>query len=176
MLRTLVLTAFLIVDGTASVMFSIERRRHHPTCVAGQHHRSAAYGFHHLRSVQEGHLGNRPDRRIDMIFGGSALVVVALRDAILVLNAGPSSIKFSLAGAESQRRAPASSRASDLAYILFAKGGTDALLVEDRLGEPTTHEAPAAARATFEDRHFVAAGHQVVHDGSLYSRPRMKIL
>jgi acetate kinase len=102
-------------------------------------------------------------------------------DAILVLNAGSSSIKFSVF--------PGNARPSRQDLIcdgecegighrvhFTAKNGAGASLVDKQLAEGTTHEDALAAllhwlEAQFKDHRLVAAGHRVVHGGSLYTAP-----
>ena len=104
-----------------------------------------------------------------------------MSDAILVLNAGSSSIKFSLF--------PGHSRPSreDLLcegscegighHVRFAaKDGAGATLLDERLPEGASHEAALASllrwlQSKFPAYPLIAAGHRVVHGGSTYSEP-----
>jgi len=57
-----------------------------------------------------------------------------------------------------------------------AKNGAGASLVDEQLAEGTTHEDALAAllrwlEAHFQDHRLIAAGHRVVHGGSLYTAP-----
>jgi acetate kinase len=102
-------------------------------------------------------------------------------DAILVLNSGSSSIKFSLF--ESHVRP---SRQGLICEGQFegighrghftAKDRAGASLVDQHLAEGTTHEYALSAllrwlETSFQDHWLVAAGHRVVHGGSLYTAP-----
>lgn len=104
-----------------------------------------------------------------------------MSDAILVLNAGSSSIKFSLF--------PGHARPSRQDLIcdgecegigdrvhFTAKDRAGTSLVDEHLAEGTTHEDALAALlrwlgAHFKDHRLIAAGHRVVHGGSLYTAP-----
>ncbi|MDR3537427.1 MAG: acetate/propionate family kinase [Acetobacteraceae bacterium] len=103
------------------------------------------------------------------------------RAVILVLNAGSSSIKFSVF--------PAAARPDRADLVcegecegighrghVFAKDGAGATLVDAQLGEDTTHDDALAAllrwlAGRFPDDRLAAAGHRVVHGGSRYSAP-----
>lgn len=104
-----------------------------------------------------------------------------MSDAILVLNAGSSSIKFSVF--------PGHARPSRQALIcdgecegighrvhFTAKNGAGASLVDEQLAEGATHEDALAAllswlEAHFKDHRLIAAGHRVVHGGAVYAAP-----
>ena len=104
-----------------------------------------------------------------------------MSDAILVLNAGSSSIKFSVF--------PGHKRPGREALIcegacegighrvhFTAKDRNSASLVDEYLTEGTTHEDALAAllrwlEAHYLDHQLVAASHRVVHGGSLYIAP-----
>jgi acetate kinase len=102
-------------------------------------------------------------------------------DALLILNAGSSSIKFALFPGHLR---PAR---SDLVcegeyegighHVHFtAKDGAGCRLIDERLPELTTHEDIVAAllrwlEQRFPDQTLVAAGHRVVHGGSRYTGP-----
>jgi|SRR5580658_4007570 acetate kinase len=104
-----------------------------------------------------------------------------MNDSILVLNAGSSSLKFSVFGA--------SARPSRAGLVcdgacegighrghFTARDRAGATLVDTLLDEATTQESALAAVLRWLDRHFpdetlVAAGHRVVHGGALYTSP-----
>ena len=104
-----------------------------------------------------------------------------MSDAILVLNAGSSSIKFSVF--------PGNARPSRQDLIcdgecegighrvhFTAKNGAGASLVDEQLAEGATHEDALAALlhwldAHFKDHRLIAAGHRVVHGGAVYTAP-----
>ena len=101
--------------------------------------------------------------------------------AVLVLNAGSSSIKFVLFPAD--QRPARGNLICEGAYdglrhrVHFsAKDGTGSPLVNEDLPEITTHEEVVAALlgwlgARFPDRELAAAGHRVVHGGTRYDGP-----
>lgn len=101
--------------------------------------------------------------------------------AVLVLNAGSSSIKFALFPAD--QRPARGNLICEGAYdglrhrVHFsAKDGTGSPLVNEDLPEITTHEEVVAALlgwlgARFPDRELAAAGHRVVHGGTRYDGP-----
>ena len=106
----------------------------------------------------------------------------AMSDAILVLNAGSSSIKFSLfpgdVATEPSRTSyvTANARASGTACISRRRTAPERSLVDEHLAEGRTHEDALAAllrwlEGRFQDHRLVAAGHRVVHGGSLYNAP-----
>jgi acetate kinase len=102
-------------------------------------------------------------------------------DTILVLNAGSSSIKFSLF--EGRVRPSREGLICDGAcegighrVHFIAKDRTGASLVDESLAEGTTHEDALAAllrwqEGQFQDHRLIAAGHRVVHGGSAYAAP-----
>ncbi len=104
-----------------------------------------------------------------------------MSDAILVLNAGSSSIKFSLfPGHERPTRqgiicdGACEGIGHDVHFT--AKDNTGASVVDKVLAEGTTHEDALGAllhwlQNRFPDYQLVAAGHRVVHGGSLYTEP-----
>jgi len=102
-------------------------------------------------------------------------------DAILVLNAGSSSIKFSMfPGHERPTRQGVicEGECEGIGHRVHftAKDRTRASLIDEYLTEGTTHEAALAALQSWLESHFhddqlVAAGHRVVHGGSLYTAP-----
>jgi len=102
-------------------------------------------------------------------------------DAILVVNAGSSSIKFSLFdGHEQPNRQDliCDGECEGIGHRVHftAKNGAGASLVDKQLAEGTTHEDALAAllpwlEAHFKDHRLVAAGHRVVHGGSRYTAP-----
>jgi acetate kinase len=102
-------------------------------------------------------------------------------DAILVLNAGSSSLKFSVfPGHENPRRQGiiCEGECEGIGHRVHfaAKDRAGASLVDEYLTEGTTHEDALAALLRWLDDHFVdtqlvAAGHRVVHGGSLYTAP-----
>jgi acetate kinase len=102
-------------------------------------------------------------------------------DAILVLNAGSSSIKFSVfPGHERPNRQGiiCEGECEGIGHRVHftAKDRTGASLVDEYLTEGTTHEDALAALLRWLEGHFldnqlVATGHRVVHGGSLYTEP-----
>jgi acetate kinase len=103
-------------------------------------------------------------------------------DAILVLNAGSSSIKFSLfPGHErpSRQGLICEGQCEGIGHRghFSAKSAAGVSLVDEDLADPaTTHEDALAALLGWRENHFrdvrlVAAGHRVVHGGSLYTAP-----
>jgi acetate kinase len=102
-------------------------------------------------------------------------------DAILVLNAGSSSIKFSVfPGHERPNRQGiiCEGECEGIGHRVHftAKDRSGASLVDQYLAEGTTHEDALAALLRWLEDHFhdnqlVAAGHRVVHGGSLYAAP-----
>jgi acetate kinase len=104
-----------------------------------------------------------------------------MSDAILVLNAGSSSIKFSLF--EGHVRPEPKALICDGEFegighrVHFAvKDRSGTSLTDQYLTEATSHEDAIAALLSWVERQFpnnrlVAAGHRVVHGGSLYSIP-----
>jgi acetate kinase len=104
-----------------------------------------------------------------------------MTDAILVLNAGSSSIKFSVFRGDvqpSREDIICDGECEGIGHRVHftAKDRTGALLVDEYLAEGTTHEDALAALLHWQDGHFqdhrlVAAGHRVVHGGSVYAAP-----
>jgi acetate kinase len=102
-------------------------------------------------------------------------------DAILVLNAGSSSIKFSVfPGHETPGRQGliCEGECEGIGHRghFFAKDRSGASLVDEVLGEATSHEEALSALLRWLESHYlgnqlVAAGHRVVHGGSLYAAP-----
>jgi acetate kinase len=102
-------------------------------------------------------------------------------DAILVLNAGSSSIKFSMfPGHERPTRQGiiCEGECEGIGHCVHftAKDRSGAPLVDEHLAEGTTHEDALAALLAWLEGHFhedqlVAAGHRVVHGGSCYVAP-----
>ena len=103
-----------------------------------------------------------------------------MSDAILVLNAGSSSIKFSLFEGHvrpDRKGLICDGECEGIGHRVHftAKNRTGASLVDEYLAEGTTHEDALAALLSWLESHFqdrlVAAGHRVVHGGSLYTAP-----
>jgi acetate kinase len=104
-----------------------------------------------------------------------------MSDAILVLNAGSSSIKFSVfKGHErpSRQGIICEGECEGIGHRVHfsAKDRAGASLVDEHLAEGTTHEEALAAllrwlEDRFHDDRLVAAGHRVVHGGQLYTAP-----
>jgi acetate kinase len=102
-------------------------------------------------------------------------------DAILVLNAGSSSLKFSVfPGHERPTRQGlmCEGECEGIGHRVHftAKDRSRAPLVDRYLSDGTTHEEALAALLDWIEGHFhddrlVAAGHRVVHGGSLYAAP-----
>jgi acetate kinase len=102
-------------------------------------------------------------------------------DAILVLNAGSSSIKFSVFPGHQRPSRQAILCEGECEGIghrvhFTAKDRNGASLVDEVLTEGTTHEEALAALLRWLEVHFlddqlVAAGHRVVHGGALYTAP-----
>ena len=104
-----------------------------------------------------------------------------MSDAIIVLNAGSSSIKFSLF--EGHARPSRQSLICDgefdgighrIHFVATDNAGTS--LADEYLMEGTTHEDALATLLSWVERQFrdyrlVVAGHRVVHGGSLYTAP-----
>jgi acetate kinase len=101
--------------------------------------------------------------------------------SILVLNAGSSSIKFSLFQGHSQPSRQGLLCEGQYAGIghrvrFTAKDGGGSLLLDEHLPEGTTHEDALAALLRrlanqFPQDRLIAAGHRVVHGGALYTGP-----
>ena len=104
-----------------------------------------------------------------------------MSDAILVLNAGSSSIKFSLfSGDERPMRQDliCEGECEGIGHQVHftAKDGKGAGLIDEHLPEGATHQDALAAllgwlERTFPQYPLIAAGHRVVHGGSLYTGP-----
>jgi len=102
-------------------------------------------------------------------------------DAILVINAGSSSIKFSVfPGHQTPTRQGilCEGECEGIGHRVHftAKDRNGASLLDETLTEGTTHEEALAALLQWLEVHFlndqlVAAGHRVVHGGSLYTAP-----
>ena len=104
-----------------------------------------------------------------------------MSDAILILNAGSSSIKFSLF--EGHVRPGPKGLICDGEFDgighrvhFVAKGDSGATLADQYLTNATTHEDALATLLSWVERQFpnndlVAAGHRVVHGGSVYAAP-----
>ncbi|HUZ91516.1 MAG TPA: acetate/propionate family kinase [Methylocella sp.] len=102
---------------------------------------------------------------------------------ILVLNAGSSSIKFSLYAATDAaiHGAPLCMGAIDgigHAARFHVAAGKGNVLLDTNLGEAKTHEAALSAmlqwlEQTFTAHHLRAAGHRVVHGGSRFTAPTL---
>jgi acetate kinase len=102
-------------------------------------------------------------------------------DAILVLNAGSSSIKFSVFPGHDEPNRKGIICEGECEGIghrvhFTAKDGAGVSLIDEYLAEGTTHEDALAAllrwlEGHFQDQQPVAAGHRVVHGGSLYTAP-----
>ena len=104
-----------------------------------------------------------------------------MSDAILVLNAGSSSIKFAVFPGHQRPTRQGLICEGECEGIghrvrFTAKDRGRASLVDAYLTDGTTHEEALAALLNWIERHFqddrlVAAGHRVVHGGSLYTAP-----
>ncbi|WP_213736926.1 acetate/propionate family kinase [Bradyrhizobium sp. dw_411] len=104
-----------------------------------------------------------------------------MSDAILILNAGSSSIKFSLFEGHVRPGAKGLICDGELDGIghrvhFVAKDNSGATLADQYLTDAATHENTLAALLRWVERQFsnsdlVAAGHRVVHGGSVYSSP-----
>jgi acetate kinase len=104
-----------------------------------------------------------------------------MSDAILILNVGSSSIKFSLF--EGHERPGLTGLICDgeihgIGHRVYfvARDRSGASLTNRHLAEATSHEDALSALLNWMERRFsntrlVAAGHRVVHGGSLYSVP-----
>jgi acetate kinase len=101
--------------------------------------------------------------------------------AILVLNAGSSSIKFSLFPGDERpvrRDLICDGECEGIGHQVhfIAKDGKGAALIDEHMPEGETHEDALAAilrwlERTFPRHPLIAAGHRVVHGGSLYAGP-----
>lgn len=104
-----------------------------------------------------------------------------MSDAILVLNAGSSSIKFSVFPGHvrpSRQSLICDGECEGIGHRVHfkTKDRAGVSLVDEYLAEGTTHEDALAAlmlwlEGHFQDHRLVAAGHRVVHGGSLYTAP-----
>lgn len=104
-----------------------------------------------------------------------------MSDAILVLNAGSSSIKFSLFSGQVEPTRQGFYCEGECEGIghqihFVAKDNAGAALVDERLPEGATHEDALAALLSWLERRFpqhrlIAAGHRVVHGGADYKGP-----
>jgi len=102
-------------------------------------------------------------------------------DAILVINAGSSSLKFSLFPAEQRPSRQDLVCEGEFEGIrhrahLTIKDGAGAALADEFLKEGATHEDALAVFLRRLDQHFpqqelIAAGHRVVHGGAIYREP-----
>ena len=104
-----------------------------------------------------------------------------MNGTILVLNAGSSSIKFSLFPADdrpARRDLLCDGQMEGIRHRVhfFAKNAAGAPLVERHLDEGTDHQAALAVLLRWFDEHFAerrvtAVGHRVVHGGTRYAAP-----
>ncbi len=104
-----------------------------------------------------------------------------MNDAILVINAGSSSIKFSLFPGEQRPMREDLFCEGECAGLghqahFTAKDGAGAPLVDEHLAEGATHEDALAAILQWLERRFpehglIAAGHRIVHGGGVYNEP-----
>ncbi len=104
-----------------------------------------------------------------------------MTDAILVINAGSSSIKFSLFPGEQRPTRQDLFCEGEFEGIrhrahFTAKDGVGAPLVDQYLKEGATHEDAFAALLRWLEMHFpqhglIAAGHRVVHGGLVFQEP-----
>jgi acetate kinase len=104
-----------------------------------------------------------------------------MRGAILVLNAGSSSIKFSLFAAAAWPRRKDLLCHGAMAGIgggvhFFATDAAGRVTAEQQLGEGTDHEAALEVLLRWLEEHFgepalAAVGHRVVHGGRRYAAP-----
>jgi acetate kinase len=102
-------------------------------------------------------------------------------DAILVINAGSSSLKFSLFPGEQRLSRQDLVCEGEFAGIrhrahFTAKDGAGAPIADEQLKEGATHEDALAVLLRWLDQHFpqhkvIAAGHRVVHGGAVYREP-----
>lgn len=104
-----------------------------------------------------------------------------MTDAILVINAGSSSIKFSLFPGDKRPTRQDLLCEGEFSGIrhrahFTAEDGAGAPIVDEQLKEGATHEDALAALLRWMDKRFpqdrlIAVGHRVVHGGALYSEP-----
>ena len=102
-------------------------------------------------------------------------------DVILVINAGSSSIKFSLfPGEQRPTRADliCEGECAGLGHRVHftTKDGAGGLLLDEHLAQGATHEDALAALLRWLESRFpqdglIAVGHRVVHGGTLYKEP-----
>jgi acetate kinase len=105
-----------------------------------------------------------------------------MTSAILVLNAGSSSLKFSLYRADARLSADqvlCHGQIEDIAHTahFVARAGGKSM-IDERIGAAQTHESVLAVLLRWHDRQFpeqelIAAGHRVVHGGARFTRPVM---
>jgi acetate kinase len=101
--------------------------------------------------------------------------------AILVINAGSSSLKFSLFPSEqrlSRENLICEGGFADIRHRAHftAKDGASRPIADEQLPESATHEDALAVLLRWLDQHFrqhevMAAGHRVVHGGAIYREP-----
>jgi acetate kinase len=104
-----------------------------------------------------------------------------LSDTILVLNAGSSSIKFSLFPGEQRPTRQGLFCEGQCAGIghrihFTAQDGAGSSLIDEQLPEGATHEQALAVLLRWLEQRFpqhrlIAAGHRVVHGGAIYKEP-----
>jgi acetate kinase len=104
-----------------------------------------------------------------------------MSDAILVLNAGSSSLKFSVFQSDARTRGlglRCEGAFSDIGHRVHfqVKDGAGAALVDRYLDDGATHEDALRAlqqwrQGQFAGQRLVGAAHRVVHGGALYSEP-----
>lgn len=104
-----------------------------------------------------------------------------MTDAILVINAGSSSIKFSLFPGEqrpTRQDLLCQGECAGLGHRVHftAKDGAGGPLLDEYLPEGATHEDALAAllhwlESRFPEHGLIAAGHRVVHGGAVYKEP-----
>jgi len=104
-----------------------------------------------------------------------------MSDAILVLNAGSSSIKFALFPGDARPTRQGLYCEGECEGIghrirFSAKDGAGAALIDEHLSEGATHEEALTALLQWLERVFpqhrlIAAGHRVVHGGAAYKGP-----
>ena len=104
-----------------------------------------------------------------------------MSNAILVLNAGSSSIKFSLFPADgrpTQQTLLCDGEMDGIGHGVHfvAKDSMGKALIDERLAEGTTHEEALGPLLPWLEHHFagsrlVGAGHRVVHGGARYATP-----
>ncbi len=99
-----------------------------------------------------------------------------MADAILVLNAGSSSIKFALFRADDGLRPPGLGQVEniDSAPHLKIRAGDDVTLDQTSAGPALSHEELLGAVLRWVDGHLgedrlLAVGHRIVHGGTIFS-------